>query len=111
AIGTILGRHNVNIANFALGRQGDSAVGVVIVDTPTVADRVLDEIRGVKGVREVRLVRVLLKIRRRPARWNYRNPTRSSDPSSILTSSTASAAIFCTRYPTTSSPSFARTTP
>ena len=37
---------------------GDSAVGVVIVDTPTVADRVLDEIRGVKGVREVRLVRV-----------------------------------------------------
>jgi len=58
AVGTILGRHNVNIANFALGRQGDSAVGVVIVDTPTVADRVLDEIRGVKGVREVRLVRV-----------------------------------------------------
>ena len=58
AIGTILGRHNVNIANFALGRQGDSAVGVVIVDTPSVADRVLDEIREVKGVREVRLVRV-----------------------------------------------------
>ena len=58
AVGTILGRHNVNIANFALGRQADSAVGVVIVDTPTVADRVLDEIRGVKGVREVRLVRV-----------------------------------------------------
>jgi len=58
AVGTILGRHNVNIANFALGRQADSAVGVVVVDTPTVADRVLDEIRGVKGVREVRLVRV-----------------------------------------------------
>jgi len=58
AVGTILGRHNVNIANFALGRQGDSAVGVVIVDTPSVADRVLDEIREVKGVREVRLVRV-----------------------------------------------------
>jgi D-3-phosphoglycerate dehydrogenase len=58
AIGTILGRHNVNIANFALGRQGDSAVGVVIVDAPSVADRVLDEIRAVEGVREVRLVRV-----------------------------------------------------
>ena len=58
AIGTILGRHNVNIANFALGRQGDSAVGVVIVDAPSVADAVLDEIRNVKGVREVRLVRV-----------------------------------------------------
>jgi len=58
AIGTILGRHNVNIANFALGRQGDSAVGVVIVDAPSVADTVLDEIRKVKGIREVRLVRV-----------------------------------------------------
>ena len=58
AIGTILGRHTVNIANFALGRQGDSAVGVVIVDAPSVADTVLDEIRKVKGVREVRLVRL-----------------------------------------------------
>jgi D-3-phosphoglycerate dehydrogenase / 2-oxoglutarate reductase len=58
AIGTILGRHNVNIANFALGRQGDSAVGVVIVDAPSVADGVLDEIRKVTGIREVRLVRV-----------------------------------------------------
>jgi D-3-phosphoglycerate dehydrogenase len=58
AIGTILGHHNVNIANFALGRQGDSAVGVVIVDAPAVADAVLDEIRKVNGVREVRLVRV-----------------------------------------------------
>jgi len=58
AIGTILGRHNVNIANFALGRQGDSAVGVVAVDAPSVADAVLDEIRKVKGIREVRLVRL-----------------------------------------------------
>jgi D-3-phosphoglycerate dehydrogenase len=58
AIGTILGRHNVNIANFALGRQGDSAVGVVIVDAPSVADTVLDEIRKVQGIREVRLVRL-----------------------------------------------------
>jgi D-3-phosphoglycerate dehydrogenase len=58
AIGTILGRHNVNIANFALGRQGDSAVGVVAVDAPSVTDAVLDEIRKVKGIREVRLVRV-----------------------------------------------------
>jgi len=58
AIGTILGRHNVNIANFALGRQADSAVGVVIVDGPSVADAVLDEIRKVKGIREVRAVRL-----------------------------------------------------
>jgi len=58
AIGTILGRHNVNIANFALGRQADSAVGVVIVDAPAVPDEVLDETRKVEGIREVRLVRV-----------------------------------------------------
>src|SRR5436190_862084 len=57
-IGTILGKHKVNIANFALGRQGDSAVGVVIVDAETVPANVLDEIRKVKGIREVRLVRV-----------------------------------------------------
>ena len=36
-VGTILGRHGVNIANFALGRDGDRAIGVVIVDE-TVAD-------------------------------------------------------------------------
>ena len=58
-IGTILGKHRVNIANFALGRQGDSAVGVVIVDeTAEIPQSVLDEIRNVKGIREVRLVRV-----------------------------------------------------
>ena len=58
AIGTILGTHRVNIANFALGRDGNSAVGVVIVDAETVGDNVLDEIRKVKGIREVRLVRI-----------------------------------------------------
>jgi D-3-phosphoglycerate dehydrogenase len=58
-IGTILGKHRVNIANFALGRQGDSAVGVVTVDeTAEIPQAVLDEIRKVKGIREVRLVRV-----------------------------------------------------
>ena len=58
-VGTILGRHNVNIANFALGRNGDRAVGVVNVDeTATIADVVLAEIRKVAGVREVKIVRV-----------------------------------------------------
>ena len=58
-IGTILGRHRVNIANFALGRQGNSAVGVVIVDeTAEIPQAVLDEIRKVQGIMEVRLVRV-----------------------------------------------------
>jgi D-3-phosphoglycerate dehydrogenase len=58
-IGTILGRHGVNIANFALGREGDRAVGVVIVDeTAPISDVVLQELRQVKAIREARLVRV-----------------------------------------------------
>lgn len=58
-VGTILGRHGVNIANFALGREGDRAVGVVIVDeTAPIPDVVLHELRKVKAVREARIVRV-----------------------------------------------------
>ena len=58
-IGTILGTHGVNIANFALGRDGDRAVGVVIIDeTAPIPNAVLDELRKVPGVREARLVRV-----------------------------------------------------
>jgi D-3-phosphoglycerate dehydrogenase len=59
AIGTILGRHGVNIANFALGRDGDRAVGVVIIDeTSPIPDAVLEELRQVEAIREARLVRV-----------------------------------------------------
>jgi D-3-phosphoglycerate dehydrogenase len=59
AVGTILGNHKVNIANFALGRAGDRAVGVVNVDeTSPIPDAVLAEIRKVAGVREVKIVRV-----------------------------------------------------
>jgi D-3-phosphoglycerate dehydrogenase len=49
-IGTILGKHHVNIANFALGRQGDSAVGVVIVDeTAEIRRRCSTRFGRVKG--------------------------------------------------------------
>jgi len=58
-IGTILGRHGVNIANFALGREGRSAVGVVIVDElAPIPAVVLDDLRKVNAVREARIVRV-----------------------------------------------------
>ena len=58
-IGTILGKHGVNIANFALGREGRNAVGVVIVDEPPpVPDAALNELLNVTGVREARIVRV-----------------------------------------------------
>ena len=49
----------MNIANFALGRDGDRAIGVVIVDeTSPIPDEVLEEMRQVKAIREARIVRV-----------------------------------------------------
>lgn len=58
-IGTILGRHGVNIASFALGREGARAVGVVLVDeTAPIPGQVLEELRAVPAIREARLVRV-----------------------------------------------------
>ncbi len=58
-VGTILARHGVNIANFALGRGEGGAVGVVNVDDPDgTLDAVLAEIRAVNAVRNVWAVRV-----------------------------------------------------
>ena len=56
-VGTILGRHNVNIANFALGRSGAperaEAVAVVQVDTAA-PESVLQELRQAPEIQEVR---------------------------------------------------------
>ncbi len=59
-VGTILGKHGINIANFALGRNGTGAVGVVNVDEPgeQIGDDVLKAIRAVKPVKAAWLVRV-----------------------------------------------------
>jgi D-3-phosphoglycerate dehydrogenase / 2-oxoglutarate reductase len=61
-VGTILGRHNVNIANFALGRNGSGAVGVVNVDeeadAPSILDNAVAELRRVPPVREAWVVRL-----------------------------------------------------
>ena len=58
-IGTLLGRHGVNIANFALGREGANAIGVVIVDeTSPIPESVLDDLRKVAAVTDARIVRV-----------------------------------------------------
>jgi D-3-phosphoglycerate dehydrogenase len=58
-IGTVLGRHGVNIANFALGRVGANAIGVVTVDeTSPIPDVVLEDLRNAKAIREARIVRV-----------------------------------------------------
>jgi len=53
-VGTILGRHAINIANFALGRSAAGAVGIVNVDDmdPAVAAGVVQEIRAVRAVKD-----------------------------------------------------------
>ena len=59
-LGTILGRHGINIANFALGRSESGAVGVLNVDEPgdTRGEEGLKALRAVSGVKEAWLVRV-----------------------------------------------------
>jgi D-3-phosphoglycerate dehydrogenase len=61
-VGTILGRHKVNIANFALGRDENGAVGVVNVDEeedrPSVLDDAVAELRKVPAIREAWVVRL-----------------------------------------------------
>jgi D-3-phosphoglycerate dehydrogenase len=61
-VGTILGRHEVNIANFALGRGETCAIGVVNVDEPSdgagVLDRAVEEIRHARGIRQAWIVRL-----------------------------------------------------
>jgi D-3-phosphoglycerate dehydrogenase / 2-oxoglutarate reductase len=62
-VGTILGRHGLNIANFALGRASSGAIGVVNVDEALNANEVLDaaveELRRVPAIREVSVVRLI----------------------------------------------------
>jgi D-3-phosphoglycerate dehydrogenase len=61
-VGTILGRHRVNIANFALGRNQTGAVGIVNVDEeaslPGALDAAVEAIRRVPAIREAWVVRL-----------------------------------------------------
>ena len=61
-VGTILGRHGVNIANFALGRNDTGAIGVVNVDeeasAPAALDAAIEAIRQVPPVRAAWVVRL-----------------------------------------------------
>ncbi|HEY7288931.1 MAG TPA: phosphoglycerate dehydrogenase [Vicinamibacterales bacterium] len=61
AVGTILGRHRVNIGSFALGRGERGAVGVVNVDAEPSAgtlDAAVQEIRQVPAIRDAWIVRI-----------------------------------------------------
>ena len=68
-VGSVLGRHGINIATFALGRGTGGAVGVVRVGPhgpdaatdqpePEVSHQVLEEIRGIAAVESAGLVRL-----------------------------------------------------
>lgn len=54
-VGGTLGRNNINIARFQLGRREDRALCMVNVDTPA-SDRVLDEIRRLPNILAVQQV-------------------------------------------------------
>ena len=56
-IGTLLGKHNVNIANMSLGREqvGGEALTVLNLDSVPV-DAFLSELRGDKDISNVRVV-------------------------------------------------------
>ena len=62
-IGTILGEHRINIANFALGRSLRSAeseagaIAVVQVDGE-ITPAVLEALRAVEAIRHVQMVRL-----------------------------------------------------
>jgi D-3-phosphoglycerate dehydrogenase / 2-oxoglutarate reductase len=61
-IGTILGEHGVNIANFALGRERTGtkpvkALAVVQVDAP-VPNEVLEALHSIEAILEAKLVQI-----------------------------------------------------
>ena len=60
-VGTILGRHRVNIANFALGRRGSGAIGIVNVDEEAgsaALNEAVEDIRRVPAIKEAWVVRL-----------------------------------------------------
>jgi D-3-phosphoglycerate dehydrogenase len=61
-VGTILGKHGINIANFSLGRRAEAqagaahdAIAVVHVDGG-VPEAVVSELRGVPAVQQAKAV-------------------------------------------------------
>jgi D-3-phosphoglycerate dehydrogenase len=60
-VGTILGRHRVNIANFALGRSGSGAIGIVNVDEEAgsaALNEAVKDIRQVPAIKDAWVVRL-----------------------------------------------------
>jgi D-3-phosphoglycerate dehydrogenase len=51
-VGTTLGKHGVNIASFALGRDRSGAVGVITVDESPALGAAVKDLRGLPAVKE-----------------------------------------------------------
>ena len=58
-LGTLMGKHNINIAAMTFGRQerGGKAISVLNVDSPISAE-LLDKIRKTENVLEVKIIRI-----------------------------------------------------
>jgi D-3-phosphoglycerate dehydrogenase len=54
-VGTTLGRHNINIGRFQLGRRGERALCLVNIDTPA-DEKVIEEIKRLPNIISVRQV-------------------------------------------------------
>jgi D-3-phosphoglycerate dehydrogenase / 2-oxoglutarate reductase len=58
AVGTTLGRHGVNIASFALGRDQSGAVGVITVDHSSALPDAVKDLRSLPAVKEAVAVKL-----------------------------------------------------
>jgi D-3-phosphoglycerate dehydrogenase / 2-oxoglutarate reductase len=56
SVGTILGRHGVNIGSFGLGRSNGAAIGVLAVDPAPGLGVAVEELRKLASVTDVRVV-------------------------------------------------------
>lgn len=58
-LGTLLGKHNINIAAMTFGRQtpGGQAISVLNVDTP-VSGEILDKIKKLENILAVKIIRL-----------------------------------------------------
>jgi len=63
-VGTILGKHGINIANFSLGRHGEEQAGVpreaiaVVQVDGSVPEAVVTELRGIPAVEQAKAIRL-----------------------------------------------------
>lgn len=58
SVGTLLGRHGINIGSFALGRASGTAIGVLAVDPAPGLAAAVEELKKLSNVNDVRIARL-----------------------------------------------------